>query len=62
MYDEMKEKLRIHLIQTGFTFSNEREPMGEPTLTRSIPLDVLVDNVVDYLVGAGYANDTKTTI
>jgi hypothetical protein len=62
MYEEMRAQLKQYLIQNGFTYSNEREPMGEPTLTRSIPVDVLVDSAVEFLVGAGYANHTKTTV
>ena len=62
MYDQMRAQLKQYLIQNGFTFSPEGEWAGEPTLTRSVPVDVLVHSAVEFLVGAGYANDTKTTI
>jgi len=62
MHDELKDALRKHLIHTGFTFSSEREPFGEPTLTRSVNVDILLDCVVEFLIGAGYASDTKATV
>jgi hypothetical protein len=62
MHDEVKEGLRKHLIHTGFTYSNEGEWAGEPTLTRSVNVDVLLDSVVEFLIGAGYASADKATI
>ena len=62
MHDELKDALRKHLIHTGFTYSSEREPFGEPTLTRSVNVDILLDCVTEFLIGAGYASDTKATI
>ena len=62
MHDELKDALRKHLIHTGFTYSSEREPFGEPTLTRSVNVDILLDCVTEFLIGAGYASDTKATL
>jgi hypothetical protein len=62
MHDELKAELRKHLIQTGFTYSPEGEWSGEPTLTRSVNVDILLDCVSEFLIGAGYASSTKATV
>lgn len=54
-YLKMKKEIKIHLINSGCTFSSEEEPV----VLRQITVDVMLDTVLDYMIGAGYASPTK---
>jgi hypothetical protein len=57
-YDNLKQEITSHLIDSGFTFSTEN---GDPVVIRPIKVDVLLNTLLDYMIGAGYAGTTKRT-
>lgn len=57
MYQALVKELTSHLVDQGMTYSVE--DMEPPTL-RPVKVEVLLNNLLDYLIGAGYASPTKT--
>lgn len=57
MYQALVRELTSHLVDQGMTYSVE--DMEPPTL-RPVKVEVLLNNLLDYLIGAGYASPTKT--
>jgi len=57
-YDNLKREIISHLIDSGFTFSTEN---GDPVVIRPMKADVLLNTLLDYMIGAGYASTTKRT-
>jgi len=55
-YNTLKDEIVFHLIQSGYTFSSEN---GDPVVIRPMKVAVLLDSVLDYMIGAGYATTTK---
>ena len=51
----IKQKLKVHLINSGLTFSSEREWMGEPIIMREVAVDTVVNEVIKFMTEAGYA-------
>ena len=51
------QELTSHLIDQGMTYSTEDG--NAPTL-RPVKVEVLLNNILDYMIGAGYASPTKT--
>jgi hypothetical protein len=58
MYQSLTFELTSHLVDQGFTWSTEDNK--PPTLRDGIKADLLVSNLLDYMIGAGYASPTKT--
>ena len=56
MREQIIKGLITHLQANGMTFSTEN---GDPAVTRPMKAEVLVTEIIDYLIGAGYANDNK---
>jgi hypothetical protein len=57
MYQALVNELTSHLIDTGMTFSTED---NQPATLRQVKVEVLLHNLLDYMIGAGYASPTKT--
>jgi len=57
-YNNLKTEITCHLIDSGFTFSTEN---GDPVVIRPMRVDVLLNNLLDYMIGAGYASTNKLT-
>jgi hypothetical protein len=57
MYQALIQELTSHLIDQGMTYSTEDEQT--PTV-RPVKTSVLLQNLLDYMIGAGYASPTKT--
>lgn len=57
-YNNLKTEITSHLIDSGFTFSTEN---GDPVVIRPMRVDVLLNNLLDYMIGAGYASTNKLT-
>lgn len=55
-YLKMKKEIKVHLINTGCTFSAEEEPV----VLRQITVDAMLDTVLEFMIGAGYASPTKS--
>ena len=51
MYDELKQKLALHLVKNGFTYSVED---NEPATLREVKADDLISSLLGYLVIQGY--------
>ena len=51
----IKQKLKVHLIKNGLTYSSEGEAFGEPTLMREIAVDTVVNEVIKFMTEADYA-------
>jgi hypothetical protein len=54
--NEMIRQLQIHLVSNGMTFSNEN---GDPLVTRPMRAEVLVGEILDYLIGVGHVNPDR---
>jgi hypothetical protein len=59
MNKEMIDGLTRHLIVSGLTFNAENKQ--DPIVIRPMKVDVLVATVLEYLIGAGYAEPTKVS-
>jgi hypothetical protein len=57
MYQALIFELSSHLVDQGFTWSIEDNK--PPTLRDGIKAEVLLTNLLDYMIGAGYASPTK---
>ena len=57
-YSNLKIEIICHLIDSGFTFSTEN---GDPVTIRPMKAEVLLDSLLDYMIGAGYATTTRLT-
>lgn len=57
MYQALVQELTHHLVDQGMTYSNED---GSPVTLRPMKVEVLLNNLLDYMIGAGYASPTKT--
>jgi hypothetical protein len=57
MYQALVQELTAHLVDQGLTYSTE--DMQPPTL-RPVKAQLVLDTILDYLIGAGYASTTKT--
>ena len=53
-YLALRQELKVHLIRTAMTFSSEGEAFGEPTVMREVEVDVMLNNLLDYMIGKGY--------
>ena len=53
-YLALRQELKHHLIQSNMTFSSENEWAGQPTVMREVSVDVMLNNLLDYMIGAGY--------
>jgi hypothetical protein len=59
--ERLKTELIEHLIDSGFTLAPYSLVENEPPILRPVKVQVLLDCVLDYMIGAGYASPTKTT-
>jgi len=55
-YLKMKSEIKAHLVNSGCTFSPEEEPI----VLRNITVDAMLDTMLEFMIGAGYASPTKT--
>lgn len=62
MNSRVHDELKGYLINTGFTFNAEGEPLGVPTVVRQVNVDVLINEVIDFLTTAGYLSPYKITV
>ena len=53
------QELTHYLIDSGMTYSVEDNKA--PTLRDGIKCEVLLNNLLDYMIGAGYVSPTKTS-
>jgi len=53
----IEKELSDYLVSIGATFNAENP--DEPIVLRPARLNVIVSSIVDYLIGAGYASETK---
>jgi len=56
-YLALKQELSYHLVQSGLTYSIEDE---KPPTLRPVQVNLLLDTLLDYMIGAGYASSTKS--
>jgi hypothetical protein len=56
-YLALKQELAYHLVQSGLTYSIEDE---KPPTLRPVQVNLLLDTLLDYMIGAGYASSTKS--
>ena len=59
MNKEMIDGLTRHLVVSGLTFNAENKQ--DPIVIRPVKVDVLIATVLEYLIGAGYAEPTKVS-
>ena len=59
MNPELLQGITKHLIASGLTFNSENP--ANPIITRPMNVEILVATVMEYLLGEGYANTTKTS-
>ena len=59
MNPELLQGITKHLIASGLTFNAENP--ANPIITRPMNVEILVATVMEYLLGEGYANTTKTS-
>jgi hypothetical protein len=57
MYQALVQELTSHLIDQGLTFNAEDNE--SPTL-RPVKAQLVLNTLLDYMIGAGYASPTKT--
>jgi hypothetical protein len=57
MYQALVQELTSHLIDQGLTYSIEDNE--SPTL-RPVKAQLVLNTLLDYMIGAGYASPTKT--
>jgi hypothetical protein len=55
-YLALKQELTYHLIQSGLTYSIED---NKPPTIRPVQVNLVLDTLLDYMMGAGYASTTK---
>jgi hypothetical protein len=55
-YLALKQELSYHLVQSGLTYSIEDE---KPLTLRPVQVNLLLDTLLDYMIGAGYASSRK---
>ena len=53
-YGALRQELKHHLVDQHMTYSPEREPLGEPIIMREVAVDVMLNNLLDYMIGKGY--------
>ena len=53
-YLALRQELKHHLINTGLTYSPEREALGEPIQIREQSVDNVINHLLDYMIGEGY--------
>ena len=56
-YLALKQELAYHLVQSGLTYSIED---NETPTIRPVKVNLLLDTLLDYMIGAGYASSTKS--
>lgn len=59
MNPELLQGITKHLIASGLTFNAENP--ADPVIIRPMKVEILVATVMEYLLGEGYANTTKTS-
>ena len=57
MYSALIQELTSHLVDSGMTYSIED---NQPPTLREVKAEVLLHNILDYMMGAGYATPTKS--
>jgi hypothetical protein len=55
-YQALVQELTSHLIDQGLTLKAEA---GDPVVVRPVKADLLLNTLVDYMIGAGYASTTR---
>ncbi len=58
-YEAIISELTNHLVDEHFTWSVE--DCKTPTLRDGIKCEVILNTVLDYMIGAGYVNSTKVS-
>jgi hypothetical protein len=58
-YQTLREELKTHLVVTGLCLNAENP--HDAVVVRSTKADIVIDTLLDYLIGAGYASVSKTT-
>jgi hypothetical protein len=58
-YQTLKDELKEHLVVSGLCL-NTKEP-GDAVVIRPMRAELLIDTLLDYMIGAGYASVTKIT-
>lgn len=56
MYLALKQELALHLVDSGLTYSIED---NKPPTIRPVAVNLLLDTLLDYMIGAGYASERK---
>lgn len=59
MNPELLQGVTKHLIVSGLTFNAENS--ADPIVIRPMKVEILVATVMEYLLGAGYAEATKVS-
>lgn len=57
MNKELMDGLTMHLIKSGLTYNAEVDPV----VVRPVDVQVLLPSIMEYLIGAGYAEATKVS-
>ena len=55
-YLALKQELTYHLVQSGLTYSIED---NQPPTIRPVQVNLVLDTLLDYMIGAGYASSRK---
>lgn len=55
-YQSLRQELKAYLIDQSMTYSAEKEWLGEPVVMREVPVDVMLNNLLDYMIGKGYVS------
>jgi hypothetical protein len=56
-YLALRQELKSHLIDSGLTLPTLDEQ--DPVLLRPVPATLVLDTLLDYMIGAGYASERK---
>ena len=57
-YQMLRQELKEHLIATGLCLNAENP--HDAVVVRSMNADMMIDTLLDYMIGAGYASITRT--
>jgi len=58
-YETLRQELKEHLVVSGLCLNAENP--HDAVVVRSMNANLLVDTLLDYMIGAGYASVTRTS-
>jgi hypothetical protein len=58
-YETLRQELKEHLVVSGLCLNAENP--HDAVVVRSMNANLLIDTLLDYMIGAGYASVTRTS-